>query len=188
MTRSVLRDDAILVRDALLSFMTKRRVKSQSEFARASQVSPGLLCDVIQLRRNLSPQSVERITKAYSMTRRQAEHLNYCAARAAGWKLPELTEAQRIAIVAPDPDLLHPERSRHAHKEPKTLGRTKRKVVVVNAKPKIPKPKKPPPARVLAVRAPRVAVTTVPPPDMRPTGFTPPTLEALTADIERELA
>jgi hypothetical protein len=91
-----------LVRDALLAFMIARRVKSQSEFARAVKLSTGYVCDVLARRRNLSPAVIARMHNAYGLTRKQMGDFHHRAARVAGWKLPLLSEDQRVNWTATD--------------------------------------------------------------------------------------
>lgn len=170
-----------LVRDALISLMTMRRVPSQSAFARSVKVSYGYMSDVLAGRRNLSPSMVQRIVEVYGLTHKQGADLHHRAAQASGWKLSPLPADQRVNIVTPFPK---PPRNQM----PKALPKAMRKVVVTVQKPK-PASKKPPPARVLPKKPdkPIVQVSMDKGTPRAPGGFVPPRLEDLALDIEREM-
>lgn len=174
-----------LVRDALLSLMTERRIPSQSAFARAVSLSNGYVCDVLACRRNLSPKVVDHIVEVYALTRKQAADLNHRAAQVAGWKLPPLPADQQVPLYPPAPVRLPP--------PPKALPKAKRKIIVNAKKPKQKpppkkKPKKLPPARVLAHKTVKPVMLSMDNAPSRRRGFVPPTLEELTHDIEREMS
>lgn len=190
-----------LVRDALLSFMTARKITSQSEFAKAVKLSTGYICDVLALRRNLSPEIIERMTKAYGLTRRQIADFHHRAAQVAGWRLPPLPDDQQIALVEPSEKLMRPRReaakaipvkrltkvvgkaaasTNKAGKERKTRKAAKAGKGKKPAKEKHPaiQPSMDVQPAPIAVRASR---------SKAPAGFVPPSPEDLAKDIERDL-
>jgi hypothetical protein len=189
-----------LVREALLSFMTARKIASQSQFAKAIKLSTGYVCDVLALRRNLSPQIIERMDKAFGLTRKQIADFNHRAAVVAGWNLPPLPDDLRMPLVTPEPSLMRPRRNGErpvqvkrapAMKKPKTRlkGRPAKKpgkakpakerhhpvVMTVN---RVPDEASPPPAVTTVTVSARKAG--------KASGFTPPPQEALLADLDRE--
>jgi hypothetical protein len=193
-----------LVRDALLSFMTARKIGSQSEFAKAVKLSTGYVCDVLALRRNLSPEMIERMAKAYGMTRKQVADLHHRAAQVAGWKLPPLPADQQVPLVTPADTLMRPRRAyavaaKAAGRPTRVARKIKAKPTVVakaaspkaaktkTAKPKGKKPAKEKHAAVvvqdetISVHASKAGHTTP------AAGFVPPTPEELARDAERDL-
>jgi len=188
-----------LVRDALLSFMTARKIGSQSEFARAVKLSTGYICDVLALRRNLSPDIIERMTKAYGLTRKQIADFNHRAACVAGWQLPPLPDDQQVKLVEPLPTLMRPRRE--YAQAAKAAGRPVRfkrampqkKAAPKGATPKVAKPKGKKPAKedrhpAVAATGPAVQDTPI---KVRASkakaGFVPPSPDDLARDAERDL-
>jgi hypothetical protein len=190
-----------LVRDALLSFMTARKIGSQSEFAKAVKLSTGYICDVLALRRNLSPEIIDRMTKAYGLTRKQIADFNHRAAQVAGWKLPPLPDDQQIALVEPSEKLMRPRREYAA--AAKAAGRPTRVKRVGKAPPstnKAGKERKDKAAKVAKGKGKKPAkekhaaeTTTITArasksrPVQPAAGFVPPSMEDLARDAERDL-
>jgi len=204
-----------LVRDALLSFMTQRKIDSQSAFAKALKVSTGYVCDVLALRRNLSPQIIARMIKAYGLTRRQVADFHHRAARVAGWELPPLPEDWRVELIEPEPGLMRERRdpgafetlansqqAKKARSETRKIvsaARTARKIAhakVRAAKDTSPGKRKSVDRKLRQGKKPKPAKerhpVSVPVQDTRAArpagGFVPPTEAELLADLERENA
>lgn len=162
------------VRDALLSIMVTKKIVRQAQFAKSLKLSTGYVCDVLALRRNVSPDVIDRIGEVYGLTRKHVADLHHRAAIVAGFRLAPLPAEDRIEIVKPEAGALMRETKPKAKAKSKAKPKAKAKV---RAKAKAPralkvkgavKPKAKPAAKPKPVSKPAPKAKPVSKPKVKP--------------------